>query len=122
MNWVFQPDRPIYIQLKEQIKLLIVSGTYPAGCKLPSVRDLASEASVNPNTLQKALSELERDGLVFTQRTSGRYVTEDEKMIEDAKQELALEQIGRFFEKMKDMGYDRGTTLALIETALKEMD
>jgi DNA-binding transcriptional regulator YhcF (GntR family) len=85
MNWCFQSDRPIYIQLKEQLELNIISGAYPPGMKLPSVRDMASEASVNPNTLQKALSELEREGLVYTQRTSGRYVTEDEKMIMQAK-------------------------------------
>ena len=93
MNWSFQPDRPIYVQLIERIKLLIVSGAYPAGSRLPSVRDMASEASVNPNTLQKALSELEREGLVYTQRTSGRFVTEDENMIKQVKKELAIEQI-----------------------------
>ncbi len=81
MNWRFETDRPIYKQLKEQILLQIVSGAYPPGAKLPAVRDLAAEVSVNPNTLQKALSDLERDGLVYTQRTSGRFVTEDENMI-----------------------------------------
>ncbi|MPN54906.1 hypothetical protein SDC9_202584 [bioreactor metagenome] len=122
MNWSFQTDRPIYLQLKEQIKMMIVSGTYPAGFKLPSVRDLAFEASVNPNTLQKALSELERDGLVFSQRTSGRYVTEDENMISIAKNELAKEQIMEFFEKMKSIGYDKDATVSLIETTYKEMN
>jgi DNA-binding transcriptional regulator YhcF (GntR family) len=65
MNWRFETDRPIYKQLKEQILLQIVSGAYPPGAKLPAVRDLAAEVSVNPNTLQKALSDLERDGLVY---------------------------------------------------------
>lgn len=122
MNWDFQPDRPIYIQLKERIKLSIVSGAYPPGSKLPSVRDLAGVASVNPNTLQKALTELERDGLVYSQRTSGRFVTEDEKMISEAKNELALEQIARFFEKMRSIGFDDKTTLSLVESAIKEMN
>lgn len=117
MTWNFEADRPIYIQLKEQIKLQIVSGQYPPGSKLPAVRDLAGEAAVNPNTLQKALSELERDGLVYTQRTSGRYVTEDEKMIREVKTELALEQIDQFFKKMEDMGYGKKETLELLKKA-----
>ena len=80
MTWHFDNDRPIYTQLLEQILFLIVSGQYPPGSKLPSVRDLASEASVNPNTMQRALTELERSGLIYSQRTSGRFVTEDRAM------------------------------------------
>jgi DNA-binding transcriptional regulator YhcF (GntR family) len=99
---------------------MIVSGKYPAGSKLPAVRDMAAEASVNPNTLQKALSELERDGLVYTQRTSGRFVTEDEKMITQAKNDLALEQIELFLKKMAGIGYTREETLTLIERKVKE--
>lgn len=121
MRWNFKSDRPIYVQLIEQIKLLIVSGTYPAGSKLPSVRDMAFEASVNPNTLQKALAELERDGLVYSQRTSGRYVTEDEDMISKVKNELALQQIQHFFEKMSKMGFDKDAILLLINSQTKEM-
>jgi GntR family transcriptional regulator len=120
MNWTFETDRPIYLQLKEQILLLIVSGSYPAGSKLPPVRDMAAEASVNPNTLQKALSELEREGLVYTQRTSGRFVTEDDKMIQQAKTDLAYEQIELFLKKMAGIGYTREETLALIEKKVKE--
>ena len=121
MSWNFQSDRPIYVQLKEQIKLMIISGTYPAGAKLPTVRDLASEASVNPNTLQKALAELEREGLVYTQRTSGRFVTEDENMIADAKKELAFEQIENIFAKLIEMGYTREEILALVESKVRGM-
>ena len=120
MNWSFETDRPIYLQLKEQLLLMIVSGKYPVGAKLPAVRDLAAEASVNPNTLQKALSELERDGLVYTQRTSGRFVTEDEKMITQAKTDLAFEQIEMFLKKMAGIGYSREETLSLIEKKVKE--
>ena len=121
MNWNFQSDWPIYVQLKEQIKLMIISGTYPAGAKLPTVRDLASEASVNPNTLQKALIELEREGLVYTQRTIGRFVTEDENMITDAKKELAYEQIEHILKKLLEMGYTREEILALVESKVREM-
>ncbi|SMC68951.1 GntR family transcriptional regulator [Papillibacter cinnamivorans] len=120
MNWSFRPDQPIYLQLQEQIRLLIVSGVYLPGSKLPTVRELAVEASVNPNTLQKALAELERDGLVFTLRTSGRYVTEDVDMIANAKKDLAMEQIRQFFQKMKSMGYDKKAALNLVESAAKE--
>ena len=81
---------------------------------------MAAEASVNPNTLQKALSELERDGLVYTQRTSGRYVTEDEKMIQQAKTALAVDLIELFLKKMAGIGYSREETLALIENSVKE--
>ena len=75
MNWQFSNDAPIYAQLIRQIRAGIVSGAFSPGERLPSVRDLAMEAGVNPNTMQRALTELERDGLVYSQRTSGRYVT-----------------------------------------------
>ena len=76
MKWDFSSDAPIYAQLILQIKVGIVSGAFPPGERLPSVRDLATEAGVNPNTMQRALTELERDGLVYSQRTAGRFVTE----------------------------------------------
>lgn len=85
MPWDLKPDRPIYTQLVEHIELMILSGVYPPGTKLPSVRDLAKEASVNPNTMQRALSKLEEDGLIITHRTSGRSITEDSGMIKKPK-------------------------------------
>ena len=75
MAWALINDRPIYLQLMERIQTDIVSGKYKPGEKLPSVRELALDAAVNPNTMQKALSELERIGLVYSQRTSGRFIT-----------------------------------------------
>ena len=92
MEWELQGDRPIWLQLTEQIQLRIVSGEYPAGERLPSVRDLAAEAAVNPNTMQKALTELERGGLVYSQRTSGRFITQDQQLIQQLKQRLAREE------------------------------
>ena len=89
MKWQFSNDAPIYAQLIEQIKVGIVTGAFPPGDRLPSVRDLATEAGVNPNTMQRALAELERDGLVFSQRTAGRFVTEYKTMIDKAKRGLA---------------------------------
>lgn len=99
MPWNLDSDRPIYLQLMERIQHDIISGTYKPGDKLPSVRELAMEASVNPNTMQKALSELERIGLVHSRRTSGRFITEDETMIKQLKTETATEHIREFLKQ-----------------------
>lgn len=120
MDWKFEMDRPIYVQLKERIKRLIVSGAYPPGGKLPAVRDMAEETSVNPNTLQRALSELEREGLVYAQRTAGRFVTEDAEMIKKARDELARSQIETFFGGMAALGYGRDEALELIGAEQEE--
>ena len=120
MEWIFSEDRPIYLQLEEQIKLRIVTGIYAPGSRLPTVRDLAEEAAVNPNTLQKALSELERQGLVHAQRTSGRFVTEDETMILEAKDGLAYDQIKGFLERMSALGYSVEDSVKLIESRARE--
>ena len=101
MSWNLSSERPIYAQIMERITLDIVSGIYLPGARLPSVRDLAQDAGVNPNTMQKALSELERTGLVISQRTSGRFITEDLTMVEKTKQNLASMQIREFLEKME---------------------
>lgn len=121
MPWDLKSDRPIYIQLIEEIELKIFSGEYTPGSKLPSVRDIAQEASVNPNTMQRALSKLEEDGLVITHRTSGRTITEDVEMIKQAKNRLALQQITEFLDKMQLMGFEKKETLALLNKMLEEM-
>lgn len=120
MAWNLDSDRPIYAQIVEKVQMQIVSGFYKPGDKLPSVRDLAAEANVNPNTMQKAFTELERSGLIATQRTSGRLVTEDITMIKEIQKELATEQIQYFFKKMKELGFEKEETAALIEKATKE--
>ena len=86
---------------------------------MPSVRDLATQACVNPNTMQKAFSELERSGLILTQRTSGRLVTEDIDMIKQVQTSLAREQIKVFMEKMRELGFNREEIIALLETLTK---
>lgn len=116
MAWELDTDRPIYAQLVERIQMQIVSGHYPPGGKLPSVRDLAAVAAVNPNTMQKAFAELERSGLIVTQRTNGRIVTEDEQRIRDIRSGLASEQVNNFFTKMKELGYAEAETLELLNT------
>ena len=119
MPWDLDNDRPIYLQLMERIQQDIVAGVYQAGDKLPSVRDLAMEAAVNPNTMQKALSELERNGLLHSQRTSGRYITEDKEMLKQLKSDLAASHIRKFIEKMKQLGFPEEETLELIQNAIK---
>jgi DNA-binding transcriptional regulator YhcF (GntR family) len=121
MPWDLKPDRPIYTQLVEQIELKIFSGSYPPGSRLSSVRDMAQEAAVNPNTMQRALTKLEEDGLIITHRTSGRTITEDVQMIKQAKGGLAREQISEFLEKMKLLGFEKQETLILITDMLEEM-
>ena len=114
MKWLFSNHAPIYAQLIEQIKVGIVTGAFPPGERLPSVRDLATEAGVNPNTMQRALAELERDGLVHSQRTTGRFVTEDQMMIEQAKRGLAERHIKVFLEAMDRLGFRQDEILNLL--------
>ena len=120
MNWQFSNDAPIYAQLIEQIKVGIVAGGFPPGDRLPSVRDLAQEAGVNPNTMQRALTELERDGLVYSQRTAGRFVTEDISMIETAKRDLAERHIKTFLATMLRLGYRREEIVSLLRQETEE--
>ena len=120
MPWNLDSDRPIYLQLMERIQHDIISGTYKPGDKLPSVRELAMEASVNPNTMQKALSELERIGLVHSRRTSGRFITEDETMIKQIKTETATEHIREFLKSMEYLGFTRPEILELVQDTMKE--
>lgn len=105
MAWNLDSDRPIFAQLAERIQIQIISGYYSPGAKLPSVRELATEAAVNPNTMQKAFAELERSGLIITQRTNGRQVTEDAELIWRVKAVLAKEHVEAFFLKMRELGY-----------------
>lgn len=119
MGWNLQSDRPIYAQLAEQMELKICSGVYPPGSRLPSVRDLAQEASVNPNTMQRALAKLEEEGLLITNRTSGRFVTEDAGMIKDVKSRLAKEHVQEFLKRMQVLGFENGEILSIITTMLR---
>ena len=120
MAWELEADRPIYAQLVERIQMQIVSGYYPAGGKLPSVRELAAIAAVNPNTMQKAFAELERNGLIVTQRTNGRNVTEDTELIETVRRNLAGELLQTFFSKMKELGYTREQIRELTDKGLAQ--
>lgn len=104
MEYIFDNDRPIYIQLVEKIKIEIISGKLKPGERLPSVRELALIARVNPNTMQKALVELENDELIYTERTNGKFVTLNNKLIEKMKKELAKEKVNNYLNDMKNIG------------------
>ena len=111
----FSAEKPIYAQLVERLQMRIVTGGYPPGSRLSAVRELAEEAGVNPNTMQRALSELEVRGLLYTLRTSGRFVTEDADRIARVREELAREKIGRFLSEMEELGIQRSAVKALLE-------
>ncbi len=119
MAWNLDSDRPIYTQIVEKLQMQIVSGFYKPGEKLPSVRELACAACVNPNTMQKAFTELERSELILTQRTSGRFVTEDIDMIKQVQTTLAEEQIKIFMDKMRELGFNREEIVTLLELLIK---
>ena len=104
MDYIFDNERPIYIQLLEKIRLEIICGNLKSGQRLPSVRELALTARVNPNTMQKALTELESEGLIYTERTNGKFVTKNEKLIENIKKELAKEKVNNYLNDMKNIG------------------
>lgn len=120
MSWTFSGDRPIYTQLVERLQMRIVTGEYPPGTKLSSVRDLAAEAAVNPNTMQRALAELENTGLVFAQRTAGRFVTEDGAKIAALREQMGREKVRRFLAEMRELGYQRAEAAALVESEEEE--
>lgn len=121
MPWNFNSTTPIYVQITEHIRLSIAVGEYKAGDKLMSVRELAAEAEVNPNTMQKALAELERDGLLYTHRTSGRFITKDEQSIAKLRKQLAEEQLEIFLSKMYRLGYSQEEASELLKNYTKQV-
>ena len=120
MPWNLDSARPIYLQIIERVQMDIITGRYQPGDKLPSVRDLAQEAAVNPNTMQKALSELERSGLIYSQRTSGRFITEDKELIHQIKQELAAAEVSAFVAHMKQLGITPEEIRQLLAKTMEE--
>ena len=119
MPWTLDNERPIYLQLMERIQHDIISGVYKPGDRLPSVRDLAMDAAVNPNTMQKALSELERSGLVNSHRTSGRFISDDPLLIKKMREDIAGECVRQFLAQMKDLGFGDSETVEMLEKTLK---
>lgn len=115
MKFIFDNERPIYIQLVEQFKVYIISGKINPGDKLPSVRDMALDLKVNPNTLQRALAELEDERLIYTERTNGKYVTNDKKVIKDYQSNYAKEKVQKYFSDMEELGYDKKSAIKYLK-------
>lgn len=115
MEWKLDDSRPIWIQLQEQLTRKILSGWYRVGEKLPSVRELAAEAGVNPNTMQRALAALDHDGLTVTNRTMGRTVTEDRAILEGLRGTLAENIIRQFYDSVAELGYTKEQALGLLK-------
>ena len=115
MGWKLDDSRPIWPQLKEQMMRDIVAGKHQMGGGFPTVRELAEEAGVNRNTMQRALSELESEGLVITNRTAGRIVTTDEGLVKQMKEKIAKENIEKFMEEMAAIGYSEADVIDMIK-------
>ena len=115
MNFIFDNDRPIYIQLVEQLEIYIISGKIESGEKLPSVRDLALKTKVNPNTMQKALLELEDLKLIYTERTNGKYVTKDKKLLNKFKEKYAKEKTKKYLNEMKELGFMKTEIIEILK-------
>lgn len=118
MKYDFDPNLPIYIQVMDEIKKRIFNGYYCLGTKIDSVRELALEYGVNPNTVQKALSELERENLLYSKRSTGRFVSNDEELIEKMRSEIIVKKIEMFINEMYELGCYKDDVISLI----KELD
>ena len=117
MSWKFDEKSPIYVQIAQHIKMQIISQEIKIGDQLPTVRELAEEAGVNPNTVQRAFSELEREGMVYSQRTSGRFVTD---LIMQKRREVAEAELQSFVNNMQKMGFQIDNIVSVLESYIKE--
>ena len=115
MEFTFDNNIPIYIQLLEYMKIYLISGVFKCGEKLPSVRDFATNFKVNPNTMQKALSELESMNLIYTERTNGKYVTKNQEIINRLKDEYALTLAESYYNGMKRIGLGKADSIKYLE-------
>ncbi|WNZ89019.1 GntR family transcriptional regulator [Streptococcus iniae] len=120
MSWKFDEKSPIYAQIAQHIKMQIVSQEIKSGDQLPTVREFAEATGVNPNTMQRAFTELEREGMVYSQRTAGRYVTDDQELIATKRRELARNELQSFSHNMEKMGFNRLEIIPVLESFLKE--
>ncbi|HBP38020.1 MAG TPA: GntR family transcriptional regulator [Clostridiales bacterium] len=118
----FTAETPIYLQLCQLFRQAIAAGELPPGSRVPSVRDLAIEYGVNPNTVQRALAELERDGLLYAERTAGRFITADASRIEAIRSDLVERQIEGFFRQMHGLGYQKEQLLKILAEKWSDQD
>lgn len=122
MNWIFANDRPIFVQLAEALELKIISGDYPIGTKLPSIRELSKDVGVNPNTVQKSLADLERKMLITTNRTNGKFVTNDARLVNNLKILHATKSVEALYNQLNKIGYSREEAIILIEYVIENVE
>lgn len=120
MAWSFSSDKAVYVQIAERIKRSVLSGEYPPGAQIPSVRQLAMEAAVNPNTVQHAFTELENEGIILSKGTLGRYVTEDTKAVEECRQAMAKQYVQRFLEDIGQLSVTAEQAITMIREVKHE--
>lgn len=120
MAWKFHNNAPIFVQIMDEIKLRIAKGELKAGDKVPPVRELALKAGVNPNTMQKALSELEREGVLYSERTSGRFVADVSEGENRMREGISLKYIETYVSGMKELGYTKEEIICILEKYLNE--
>ena len=121
MDWKFKNGIPIYTQIIDEMTMRIASGAYAPGEKIPAVREFAMEAGVNPNTMQRALSELERRGLLYSERTSGRFVTKEEQVLKELHTELAKRYFDELSEKLRKIGMSDKDIKSAASNWMKEL-
>ena len=119
MEWSFTDDRPIWQQITEQLTLRILKGEYPPGERLPGVRELAAQAGVNPNTMQRAMAQLEADGLAVGSRTAGRTVTQDATAINAAAKARAKAAVAECLKILEELGYSGEAALEFVKEELQ---
>lgn len=120
MSWKFDEKSPIYAQIAQHVMLQIISQEIKSGDQLPTVREYAEIAGVNPNTMQRAFTELEREGMVYSQRTAGRFVTDNQELIARKRRELAINELKSFISNMIRMGFERSEIIPVLSTFLEE--
>ena len=120
MKWEFKNGIPIYLQIIAQIKVMIASGELRAGSKIPPVREMAVEAGVNPNTMQRALTQLEQEGLLYTQRTAGRFVSDDKNVMKELRKAMSEQYIADMFHNLEKMGMDKQEIIAAVKNYEKD--
>lgn len=120
MAWSFTSDRPVYLQIAERIRRSVLSGEYPPGGQIPSVRQLALEAAVNPNTVQHAFSDLENEGIILSRGTQGRFVTEDRQVIEHCRQEIAMDCVRGFLRDLTQLAIQPEQAITMIKEVVNE--
>lgn len=122
MSWEFNTDRPIYSQIVEQIKQKIITQEFKTGTQLPSVRELASIAGVNPNTMQKAFAVLEQEGIVYSKRTSGRFVTDNTQLIDAMSQDEAQTIVRECYQKLVLIGMNESDMIELFRREVEDSE